>query len=91
MICKYTENFTTHKKSTPRSRLVVAGLSSRRRPRFNPSLVRVDFVVHKMNWDSVSSQYFGFFPVSVIPPMLHTYSSMTSATGIMLATDSIVI
>jgi len=87
MICMYSENYTAHKKAKPKPRLIVPGFSWRRRPRFNPSLVCVDFVVHEVKCFLPVPR---FLPVSAIPPMLHTHSSTTSAIGVILATDNIV-
>jgi len=46
-------------------------LSLLRRTGFSPSSVRVGFVVHKVALRQVFLQYLSF-PVSIIPPMLHT-------------------
>jgi hypothetical protein len=48
----------------------VAGLPQRR-PRFDPESVHVGFGVDKVALGQVFPKYFGFFPVSFIPLVLH--------------------
>ena len=44
-----------------------------RRPGFNP---RWDLCWKKGHWERAFTQYFSFPPVSIIPPLLHTHSSI---------------
>ena len=59
-------------------RLLLAGLSPWRLG-FIPRPVHVGFVVDKVALGQVSLRVCRFFPVSIIPPMLHTLLSITDA------------
>ena len=50
---------------------------SHRRPRFEPKLLYVRFVVDKVTQGQVYSAFFGFCPVSIIPPTVRIYSNIT--------------
>jgi hypothetical protein len=55
------------------------------------SRVPVGFFVDKVHWDRTFSEYFSFPPVGVIPPMLHTHTSVVChGCYIISAVDSVV-
>ena len=51
-------------------------------------LVHVEFVVEKVAMGQVCLLVLRYFPIGIIPLMLHTHSSVTSA--LTLETDSVV-
>jgi len=52
---------------------------SHRRLGFEPGLLHVRFVVDKVTQGQVFSAFFGFCPVSIIPPTLLICSNITDA------------
>ena len=64
--------FTFH-RPVPWLWRVAAGISSRRSG-FGLRLVRVRFMVDKVGLGQVFLQVLRFYPVSIIPPMFHTFS-----------------
>ena len=57
-------------QAVPWLRRLVAGLPPRR-PRFDPGLVYVGFVVDKVALGQVFPRVLRFSPVNIIPPVLH--------------------
>jgi hypothetical protein len=60
--------------AVPWLKRLVAGLSSRR-PAFVPGSVHVAFAVAEMALGQVYLRVIRFFPVNIIPPLLHTHLS----------------
>ena len=53
-----------------------------RKPGFDPSLVRLGFAVDKVVVGQVYLRVLRFFPVNIIPPVVHAHSFITDSIHI---------